>query len=289
MALFLVRFGEMGLKSKAVRTRFQRVLQDNIVRAHLRRNLPCIVRGEYGRVYVESDDPSGTAHVLAHTFGVVSFSEVETSEATPEALTERAVAQMRAHLRPGLTFAVRARRIGSHPFSSLDLEREVGRSLLETYGTAPVRVNLSAPDLTVHLEVRDRRGYVFTDVSKGPGGMPLGTQGLVLAALDDRRSAAAAWLIMKRGCKALGLVGADGLEALELLRRWDPEMETVAAPDPPGLSRLVESRKPDALVIGWSLEKFSTRSSPELGIPIFYPLIGMSPEEVEALLARIAR
>lgn len=289
MALFLVRFGEMGLKSRAVRSRFQRVLQDNVVRAHVRRNLPCLVRGEYGRVWVESDDPKGTSEILAHTFGVVSFSEVERCEATPEALAAHAIERMRPQVRAGLTFAVRARRTGSHPFTSIDLEREVGRGLLEAFGSVPVRVNLSSPELTVHLEIRDRRAFVFTEVTEGPGGMPLGTQGLVLAVLKDRRSAAAAWLIMKRGCRALGVLEGDAQEALALLRRWDPELETVSPEGPGGLPKVVEARKPDALVVSWSLEEFATQDSPSLGIPVFYPLIGMTPDEVSALVERIAR
>ena len=56
------------------------------------------------------------------------------------------------------------------------------------------------------VEVRDNEAFVFSEIIKGVGGMPLGTQDRVICLLSgDIDSAVAGWLVMKRGCPLVPL------------------------------------------------------------------------------------
>ena len=98
----------------------------------------------------------------------------------------------------GKTFAVRCKRMGSHSFKSVDVERIVGAKLnLETRAAG---VNLSSPDVTVTLEIRDDLLYVVKLQHFGLGGFPLGCQDSVLSLISGGfDSAVSSYLSIKRG------------------------------------------------------------------------------------------
>ena len=124
-------------------------------------------------------------------------------------------------LKDGGSFKVDARRNGTHPYTSMQLAARAGEEIFEALKPRGVHVDLHRPDLVVYVEVRDRRAYVFSEYLDGPGGLPMGSQGKVVAVIERRRDALAAWMMMKRGCRVL-LLGDDA-EALSILTRWDPE------------------------------------------------------------------
>ena len=62
-------------------------------------------------------------------------------------------------------------------------------------------VDLETPDLEIFVEVRDNRVYFFTSKIRGPGGLPLGSEGKLTALVSGGiDSPVAAWSMMKRGC-----------------------------------------------------------------------------------------
>jgi thiamine biosynthesis protein ThiI len=87
----------------------------------------------------------------------------------------------------------------SFPYTSPAIERHVGAVVADSTGA---RVDLSpASDLEIGVEVQPGRALVFGRVIKGPGGLPLGSQGRVVALLSGGiDSPVATWLMMKRGC-----------------------------------------------------------------------------------------
>src|SRR5690606_33970450 len=96
----------------------------------------------------------------------------------------------------GKRFAVRARRTGTHDFSSKDIEVALGAALLpHSRG-----VDLSRPETTAYIEVRDAHAFLFADRVTGAGGLPVGVEGRALALISGGYdSAVAAWLMLKRG------------------------------------------------------------------------------------------
>lgn len=67
-------------------------------------------------------------------------------------------------------------------------------------------VDLTNPELTIYLEVRNNDTYIFHEKIPGPGGLPLGTQGKVVALVSSGiDSPVATYLMMKRGCQVIAL------------------------------------------------------------------------------------
>jgi thiamine biosynthesis protein ThiI len=64
-------------------------------------------------------------------------------------------------------------------------------------------VNLSEPDLTIHIEMMARQTYLSVRKEPGPGGMPTGVSGKVACLISGGiDSPVAAYRMLQRGCKA---------------------------------------------------------------------------------------
>ncbi len=100
-------------------------------------------------------------------------------------------------------FAIKCRRVGKHEFTSQEMAAHCG-GVVRKVVMAPV--DLTNPDLTIFVEVRENDTYIFHEKIKGPGGLPLGTQGKVVVLLSSGiDSPVAAYLMMKRGCEVIAL------------------------------------------------------------------------------------
>jgi thiamine biosynthesis protein ThiI len=66
------------------------------------------------------------------------------------------------------------------------------------------KVNLSQPDFTLFVEVRDDRTYIYHEKIKGLGGLPVGSQGKVVCLISSGiDSPVAAYQMLKRGCQVI--------------------------------------------------------------------------------------
>lgn len=98
------------------------------------------------------------------------------------------------------TFAVRAKRTGTHSFKSTELERTVGGYLLAH--TDAKGVDLHNSDITVKMELIESQLNIITTRYKGLSGFPIGTQGDILSLMSGGfDSTVASYLTMKRGIK----------------------------------------------------------------------------------------
>jgi thiamine biosynthesis protein ThiI len=194
--LVLVRLAsELTLKSRRTRYSFMQRLRHNLVDALSSSGVPHKVSERWGRIYVRTATPAALP-VLARVFGISSYSLVDAVvsadlptivECGTEIFTERV---------RGRRFAVRAHRVGQQPFRSHDVEVQLGAALLPE----AARVDLSHPEVTVEVEVRDEDAYLFSVRQQAAGGLPLGVEGRALALISGGYdSAVAAWLMLKRG------------------------------------------------------------------------------------------
>ncbi|EDZ62525.1 thiamine biosynthesis protein ThiI [Sulfurimonas gotlandica GD1] len=98
------------------------------------------------------------------------------------------------------TFAVRAKRSGTHTFKSTELESTVGGYLLAH--TDAKKVDLHNPDVTVRIELIESQLNIITTKYKGLSGFPIGTQGDILSLMSGGfDSTVASYFTMKRGIK----------------------------------------------------------------------------------------
>ena len=192
----VVRYGELALKSERVRRRFEQRLVNNIELAL--REVSHDIRKERGRIFVDTNSTAAVTR-LVKVPGIVSVSRATRTKATIAAIRRAAVAAARRSIKAGDSFAVRANRVGEHPFSSQEINEVIGSVVLEAVPKS--KVNLSSPDHTVFVEVRGGDAYVFTEKMPGVGGLPVATQGNVVTLLSGGiDSPVAAYLMMKRGC-----------------------------------------------------------------------------------------
>jgi hypothetical protein len=133
---------------------------------------------------------------------------------------------------------VRVTREGTHEFTSQSLARDVGSSIFETLKEGiPPRVDLTSPDVTVYLEVRDNTALLYHEKYDGFGGMPRDISSPVLGCVG---LAKASWYachrVIKRGSNLHPVLlrrmepgsttapGAEGADAIAGALNADPDI-----------------------------------------------------------------
>ena len=201
--LIIARYGEIGIKSPKIRSRFERKLVKNI-----KATFECDVDRNQGRIYVHPKDFEEGVEKLNRVFGVVSYSPAISTKTNyddiDKTLTEYVEGLISENvLDENTKFAIKCRRVGKHDFTSQEMAAHCG-GVVRKRILAPV--DLTEPDLTIFVEVRDDDTFIFHEKVKGPGGLPLGTQGKVIVLLSSGiDSPVAAYLMMKRGCEVVAL------------------------------------------------------------------------------------
>lgn len=201
--LIIARYGEIGIKSPKIRSRFERKLVKNI-----KATFECDVDRNQGRIYVRPKDFDEGVEKLNCVFGVVSYSPATSTHTSYEEIDETLTGYVKELVSEGLIdentkFAIKCRRVGKHDFTSQEMAAHCG-GVVRSVVLAPV--DLTNPDLTIFVEVREDDTFIFHEKIKGPGGLPLGTQGKVIVLLSSGiDSPVAAYMMMKRGCEVIAL------------------------------------------------------------------------------------
>ncbi|MDG6258115.1 MAG: tRNA 4-thiouridine(8) synthase ThiI [Methanomicrobiaceae archaeon] len=199
MDAVLVRYGELFLKSEPVKRRYIDILLRNIRRALDAEGCDYRIEVYRGRILIEGDNLPGICASVRRVFGVVGVSPCIRTPPVIEAIMAAAVQRALSRLKPGMSYAVRARRAGLAGFTSQELGKWIGSEIYA--GMDGLEVDLGHPDYEIFVEARDIGGLVYDERLKGPGGLPLGTQGPVLSLLSPGiDSPVASWLMMRRGC-----------------------------------------------------------------------------------------
>ncbi len=230
----MVRYGEIGIKSEQIRAKYERLLIKNIEAMLHENGVPFddIIR-ERGRIYVQSADPRAPGTV-SRVFGVVSVSPVAVTGTDIKDVQETAAALGRETIGMNGSFAIRARRTGEQPYTSQEIGRMCGDAVFEAVRERNPSVDLKSPDHEIFVEMRESRSYVFSKVIKGVGGMPLGSQGRMVALISGGiDSPVAAWLMMRRGCDLIPVFFNSGkfsdkdyteraMDTIKKIKEWAP-------------------------------------------------------------------
>ena len=136
-------------------------------------------------------DTSGIEQILE----VLQFNNMDTLDKIKEQ-----VGILTAKRLDGKSFVVRAKRTGTHDFTSLQMEQVIGGYLLAN--TAAKSVDLRHPEVTIQMELVHNQLNFITTKYKGLSGFPIGTQGDILSLMSGGfDSTVASYLTMKRGIK----------------------------------------------------------------------------------------
>ncbi len=270
VTVVLVRYCEIGLKSTPVRRRFESILKENMLTMLAADGIEALITFADARYYIETDNIEGCVKSVKKVFGIGSLSIAEECSSDMEDICSKAAGYSVGRIDEGESFAVKARREGSQPYTSMDVGREAGSAIFIRNEDKNVKVDLNTPDKTFFIEVRNNKAYIFDRYIQCHGGLPLGSQGRVVAESYDMRGAVSAWMMMKRGCR----VAVTG-DYIDLLRKYDPNLRTVKNAD--------EVRDVLGAVKGTSLKDLDSVGVSDYNVPVYFPTIGMSDDDVIAL------
>ncbi len=203
MKFIIKLFPEITIKSAPVRLRFIKILTTNI--RNLLKQLDDSVRVTRHWDYIEVCT-HGESHginmgdMLTRIPGIACILEVEEHVFSDmDHILEHAITAW-GHLLPEKSFCVRVKRFGVHSFRSTDVECYLGAGLKQHVASASV--NLTCPQLSLHLEIRQNTCALIKARYQGLGGFPLGTQEDVLSLISGGfDSAVSSYMLMRRGCR----------------------------------------------------------------------------------------
>lgn len=270
MAVLLLRYSEIGLKGISVRNRWENRLKENIIQMLTEDGVEALVTRGQARFFVEASDLDAAIRSIKKVFGVGSISIAETCSNDMETICERIAEYSKSRMVKGKTFAVKARREGNQKYTSMDLARSCGDAIWNANLDKDPKVNLHEPDIVFWVESRPREAFIFQEYIYCHAGLPMGTQGHVLAEVDNDRGLLSALLMMKRGCK----VFVRGNYGHDILREFDPLLKVVD-------ENYILAGRVLGIVKGYSLEEVENFNQAEYNLPVFFPTVGMSDEEVE--------
>ena len=197
--LVLLRYGEIGVKSPPVRRRFENRLIYNI-----KASLECKIINDGGRLLLYTANLKKALQKIPKIFGIVSYSPAVETASSREEIKKTLQIYVNHLVEKKLfsgedSFAIRARRVGEHDFTSQEIAAYCGSVVYEITSSP---VDLSNPDFEIFVELRGDKAFIYHEKLQGPGGLPVGTQGKVISLVSGGiDSPVATYLMMKRGCE----------------------------------------------------------------------------------------
>lgn len=194
--------GEIGIKSAWTRRTYEKRLIRNIKATLKHHKIPyeAVIR-QQGRIYIKTSSAQVAAEELTRVFGISSLSSARQTTSKLEDITAQAIRLAKQKLQKQNSFAVKCRRVGTHPYTSRDICEHVGKKILERFPKLKLKVNLANPDIAIGIEIRQNNTYIYTETIQAPDGLPIGTQPRTIGLIKpDLNSPVASWLTMKRGC-----------------------------------------------------------------------------------------
>lgn len=199
-------FSEIIIKSPPVRKRFIKQLRDNLRTLLGNLGVDIDVQRDWEKIEIrcpnaDAQTAAQVAEVLAHTPGIANFSVLHDYPLGDlDSIFQHTLTHWRDAL-AGKTFCVRVKRVGQHPYSSVEVEQYVGGGLLQHSDAKGV--SLHKPEVTVYLEIKGERLWVLTSKIQGMCGYPLGSQDPVLSLISGGfDSTVSTYLCIKRGLRA---------------------------------------------------------------------------------------
>ena len=211
--IILIRYGELTLKGNN-RAQFENKLRENIKLAFKKSGIVASIKKIQSRLIVQTEMLENAIAVLERIFGISSISETLLVEAEAESILKAAFSIALGG--KFASFAIRAKRISKDFMPTMEIERWLGKHIHEK---TSAKVDLVSPDLTLWVEINNKQAYIFCSRKEGAGGLPVGTEGTVLAIINQPLDVMAAWLLLKRGCLIIPVMKKQ-LPEIEILETF---------------------------------------------------------------------
>lgn len=191
----VVHYSEIGTKG-ANRNYFENHLMNNIRKATGLR-----VYKRYGRIICELKGSQKHAReILEFIPGIAYFSFASKTKLGMKHIMKTSL----DILKNGrfVSFKVKTTRSNKKfPLTSMEVDKQVGKLICSKLNKG---VNVKRPGKTLFIEIGEKEAYIYCKKHKGIGGLPVGTEGKIIASLSGGiDSPVASFLMMKRGCKII--------------------------------------------------------------------------------------
>lgn len=218
-------------------------------------------------------------------------------------------------------FRVTVRRSDKNfPYSSQQLEKELGKTIVEKTGK---KVDLENYDLEIRVEVGKKEVLIYAGAQNGIGGLPAKVSGKILCLLSGGiDSPIAAFHLIKRGVETVLVhfqnetkvndeVGAKIFDLAQVLARYQGGIKLIIVPFAPFQNEIIKKAPADirmllsrramlkiaqivatkerclGLAVGDSIGQVASQTLPNLravyqatALPIFTPLIGANKKDI---------
>lgn len=199
----IIKFSsEITIKSRFVRSVFSKTLTKNIKiilkNNHSLATIKCY--WDYIEVIHKTHDYLQISQILMNIPGIHHFLLVRDSiiNSLEDIYNEIMLKNYTQLL--GKSFCIRVKRCGNHVYNSQEIESYLGNKL--RHNIRGTYVNLTKPDETIYLEIKNKNLFIIIKRYQGLGGLPVGTQQECLSLISGGfDSPVASYMMIRRGCK----------------------------------------------------------------------------------------
>lgn len=279
--LIIIRYGEIWLKSEATKKQFENKLIQNIKNNLNEQKILFQIKTQRGRIYLYTKQIKQATKVLTKTFGITSTSPATQTTSTIESMKKHSL-QITKKLTKKQTFALRITREGKHNYTSQQIAIKLGDIIRKK---TQAKVNLTQPDYTQYIEIRNQNAYFFTEKKPGPGGLPLGTQGNVLAIIDTKQSILAAWYLLRRGCQTIFLIKKTTTKpsVKSFIKNWYTNSKIIENKNT--INKTISEHKCSAIITGHTFNEKNIsiikQIKKQTHLPVLTPLIHMNKKQIQ--------
>ena len=285
--LIIVRYGEIGLKADITRRFFENALIANIKNALKKEKISFEIKRQRGRIYIYADQIKKCLKFLKNIFGITSFSPAVSTSSDIKSMTKLALNLSKNKISAKTSFALKVTRTGNHNYSSMDIAVVLGDAIVKK---TKASVNLTKPDIKLYIEIRDKTSFFFYERLRGAGGLPLDSQGKVLAVIDSKKSILATWYIARRGCVPFfSLIDKSLTECVKIFtKKWHIN-DLIEQSNLKDIKKLAQQNNCDAVVTGYTIDDFAEikKIKKQVKLSILHPLIGLDDKEIDKKIVEI--
>jgi tRNA uracil 4-sulfurtransferase len=220
--VIIIHYSEIYLKTKFVKNIFERLLISNIEVKTLKNKFKVTrISRKDNSLYVFGEINKELVLELSRTFGVTSVSPAYISKPTISSIKE-SISKLRdlfIETKP-LSFGVKVKKDSTLLISHKTIAIEVASYF------PGIKVDLRNPDLRIIIDTKIDDCYIYTEKVLGPGGLPYGSEGRVVALISNGiDSPVSAWLSAKRGCEIVALHFGESkpLDVLDMIEEYTGE------------------------------------------------------------------
>ncbi|PIN75239.1 hypothetical protein COV18_03555 [Candidatus Woesearchaeota archaeon CG10_big_fil_rev_8_21_14_0_10_37_12] len=265
----LVRYSEIGTKGKN-RKWYEQKLANNIQHFLSKKGISAEIERRYGRILVHVEKKISE---LKKIFGSSSYSY---AIQTPIDIVKMAQAAMQlVELHRNISFRVTCQRLDKTiPMNSQEVQKQLGAEIV---AKTKAEVDLENYDVNIEVELIHGNAYVFTERINCFGGLPVNSQGTVLAFTETKQDILAAILMLKRGCTVIPLF--EKQQPTELLQTYGAKISCQLNKNQT-IRTIAQETKALALVNGQTLNELEEI---ETELLVLRPLTGINEKEIDEL------